>query len=90
MIVSWIHDDTGLHEVDTETADLKTLRAAKRALGGLDDLIWRTGGGVHTCAERNTRELEAVEAAIKARRSPPHPNSGATGATRCASGDSVP
>ena len=61
MIVSWIHNRTGPHEVDTETADLKALRAARRALGGLDDLhylIWRSGLGVHTCAERTARELD--------------------------------
>jgi hypothetical protein len=70
MIVSWIHDRTGLHEVETETA-VKTLREAKRALSGLDDLhflIWRTGGGEHANAERVARELEAVNAALKARK----------------------
>ena len=74
MIVSWIHDRTGLHEVDTKTADLKTLREARRALSGLFDLhylIWRSGGGEHRCAERVARELEAVEAAIKARETAP-------------------
>jgi hypothetical protein len=70
MIVSWIHERTGLHEVDTETADLAALRTAKRALDGIFNLyylIWRGGGGEHVCAERTARELEAVKAAIKAR-----------------------
>jgi hypothetical protein len=74
MIVSWRHDRTGLHEVDTETADLAALRTAKRALDGLFDLyylMWRTGSDAGGQAERAARELEAVEAAIKARKAAP-------------------
>ena len=71
MIVSWIHERTGLHEVDTETADLAALRTAKRALDGLFNLyylMWHgTGGDTGGQAERTARELEAVKAAIKAR-----------------------
>ena len=65
MIVVGDHNRTGPHEVDTETADLKALRAASRALGGLFDLyylMWSTGSDTGGQAERAARELEAVEA----------------------------
>ena len=69
MIVSWVHNRTGPHEVDTETADLGSARGASRYRRSfrlvLPDVEHGHDMGVQ--AERAARELEAVKAAIKAR-----------------------